>query len=155
MNQKQCELEGGVWLNGICLTKVELDCRKAGGRWDGTRCIPAEETQCLNNCGIWENGICTPPIFAYDCTNEVEKLSPGQFAIGFDSIPENAKKINIHYTPENLRSRVYEGIKVSFPIPITISGQKPGITVVWYVEAVNEWGKKVGYSNEVTTITKI
>jgi hypothetical protein len=155
MDKEQCESAGGTFVNGVCISKEEFECRAQGGRWDGTRCISLQEAQCVNNCGIWdeENKVCIALIVAFDCTDQVE-LSPGQFAVGWGDLPDGAKKVNVYYKPEGRPERIYKGIKADYPIPIIISGQKPGVAITWHIEAVNEWGKKVGYSNEVTTTTK-
>jgi hypothetical protein len=153
-DQARCEASGGVWLNGQCISKEELDCRKQGGRWEDGRCISAEEAKCKNNSGIWDNGVCIPPITASDCTNSTDGLSAGQFAVCWGALPSGTKKLNVYYKEEDKKGKIYKGIKADFPTPVIVSGLKPGVTVVWHIEAVNEWGKKVGYSNEVTTVTK-
>lgn len=157
MNKIECEANGGVYANGVCITKEELECRKNGDCWRNGVCIPGEQIECENNKGIWENGVCRPLIFAYDCAEEVnDKMTPGQFAIGWetDNFPENTKEVNVHYKPEGKKARCYSGIKAKYPTPIIISGQKPDVEIVWHIEIVDSWGNMLGYSNEVVTRTK-
>ncbi len=154
INQSECISLGGIWSENRCIIGEELECRKTGGRWDGVRCISHEEAVCVNNCGIWQDGICIPPIVAFDCTDMIENISPGQFTVAWGDLPEGTKKVNVYYKPEGKPEKIYKGIKPNYPIPIIVSGQKPGTEVIWHIEAVNEWGNKVGYSNEIMTVTK-
>jgi hypothetical protein len=69
-------------------------------------------------------------------------------------LPEGTAKLYVYYQAKGRKEQVYRGIKPDFPTPIVISGQKPGVEVTWHVEAVDKWLRKIGYSNEVETVTK-
>lgn len=138
----ECFAKGNIWLAGECLTPEQARERIA-------------EIDCLINRGQWVDGKCVPSIAAADLTGSTEGLSPGQFAVGWGQLPPGTATVNVYYQAVGGRAhRIYEGIKADFPPPIIVSGQRKGVTVVWHVEAFNEWGTRLGYSNEVTTITK-
>ena len=141
--RRLCYESGGEWMNGECLTKEQAQLRR-------------DEAACRVNGGLFIDGVCHPSINALDSTDSTEGLSPGQFAITWGALPAGTKYVAVEYTPEGKETRVYGGgkIKATYTPPLKVAGQKPGTKVTCTVRALNEWGKQIGYSNEVELTTK-